>query len=75
MRALRQLGISVEIIKQPVDLLVCHRGITALMEVKGSHKEFTKSQVEFIARWPGVIHVVRNADDAVRAVIGEEVMR
>ena len=73
-RGLRQLGVAVENIKKPVDLLVWYRGEYSLVEVKGSHKELTKDQVEFIARWPGKIHIVRTLDEAIRAVIGEEVL-
>jgi hypothetical protein len=73
-RALRQLGVSVENIKKPVDLLVCYRGITSLMEVKGTDGRLTKDQVEFIARWPGQIFVVRNVDEAIRALLGDKVL-
>ncbi len=80
-KALRACGVSVEVIGKPVDLLVCHRGETSLMECKaqrptsegGSHG-LTKDQVEFIARWPGTIHIVSTPDAAIRAVIGESVL-
>ena len=68
---LRECSVMVEIIGQPVDLLVCCRGQTSLVEVKGEDGRLTKSQVEFISRWPGKIHVVRTPDEAVRAVLGE----
>lgn len=76
---LKACSVSVEIIGKPVDLLVCCRGVTSLMECKsrrptsegGSHG-LTKDQVEFIARWPGRVHVVESPDDAVRAVLGAE---
>lgn len=78
---LRECSVSVEIIGKPVDLLVCCRGETSLMECKserptseGGSNGLTKDQVEFIARWPGKIHVVRTPDEAVRAVLGEQVM-
>jgi hypothetical protein len=72
-RTLRQLGVAVENIKKPVDLLVCYRGETSLMEVKGTDGRLTKDQVEFIARWPGKVHIVRTPDDAIRAIMGEGV--
>jgi hypothetical protein len=72
-RTLRQLGVSVENIKKPVDLLVCYRGETMLVEVKGTDGRLTKDQVEFIARWPGKVHIVRTPDDAIRAIMGEGV--
>lgn len=75
-RTLRQLGVSVEVIGKPVDLLVCFRGETSLMEVKaprarseGGGHGLTKDQVEFIARWPGKIHVVKSAGEAVEALM------
>lgn len=79
--ALRRVGVSVEVIGKPLDLLVCCRGETSLVECKaprptsegGSHG-LTKDQVEFIARWPGKVHIVRSEDEAVRAVLGEKAM-
>lgn len=73
---LRECSVKVWILGRPLDLLVCCRGITSLVEIKNpdGKDEFTKEQVEFIAEWPGTIHVVRSPDEAVRAVLGEEVM-
>lgn len=73
--ALRKVGVSVEVIKLPVDLLVCHRGETSLMEVKTEDGGFTKYQVEFLSRWPGKVFVVRSAEDAVAQILGPDVMR
>ena len=71
-KALRRCGVSVEIIKQPVDLLLCHRGITSLMEVKNSdgRDRLTKEQIAFIGRWPGKVHIAHTAEEAISAVIG-----
>lgn len=62
---------SVEIIKEPVDLLLCCRGVVSLMEVKNPNgkDQLTKQQIDFIARWPGKVHIVRTPDEAVRAVV------
>lgn len=73
-RTLRQLGVSVEPIGKPVDLLVFFRGETSLMEVKSSNPDggdhqLTKDQVEFIARWPGKVHIVRSVGEAVQALM------
>ena len=67
---LRACAVSVEIIGKPVDLLVCCRGETSLMEVKNmaGKDTLTKDQVEFMARWPGKIHVVRTEDEALLAL-------
>lgn len=73
--ALRKVGVSVEIIKLPLDLLICCRGETALVEVKTEEGSFTKVQAEFLARWPGKVYVVRSPQDAVAQVLGPDVMR
>lgn len=79
---LRRVGVSVEIIGKPVDLLIWHRGETALMECKdprpsseGGAHGLTKEQVEFIGRWPGKLHIVRSLNEALTAVLGKEVMK
>lgn len=80
--ALRKVGVTAEYIKQPFDLVVFnpHTRETSFVECKvprptsegGSHG-LTKAQAEFIARWPGPIHIVKSVDEAVRAVLGEKV--
>jgi len=74
--SLRKCSVSVEIIGKPVDLLLCHKGETSLMEVKNPDGKdtLTKAQVEFIARWPGRVHVVRSVREALEAVIGAEAL-
>lgn len=74
--ALRHIGVSVEIIGKPLDLLLWHRGEYSLMEIKNpdGFDRMTKDQVEFIARWPGRIHIVRSKEEAIRAVIGEKAL-
>lgn len=71
---LRECSVSVEIIGKPLDLLVCCRGETSLVECKTKDGDLTKAQVEFLSRWPGKVFVVRTPDEAVRAVLGEGVM-
>jgi hypothetical protein len=46
---LRRAGISVEIIGKPVDLLICCRGETSVMEIKNPDggDRLTKDQIEF----------------------------
>lgn len=72
-KALKAAGIQVEPIGKPVDLLVCCRGETSLVEVKNpdGRDRLTKDQVEFIARWPGKLHIVHSADEAMRALLGD----
>lgn len=81
--ALRRVGISAEYIKQPFDLVIYNprKHETAFLECKtprptseGGEHGLTKSQVEFIERWPGKIYVAKSAEEAVRLVIGEEAL-
>jgi hypothetical protein len=88
MRALKAAGIGSESIGKPVDLIVWSRafcphcrgelpdGKTELMEVKNPEGKDTlsKDQVEFIARWPGKIHIARSKEEAVAMVVGKEAM-
>ena len=75
MKALRRCGCSVYYIKLPLDLLVCCRKETLLVEVKEDGGRLTKTQEEFILTWPGRIEIVRGPDDAVRKVLGVEAMK
>jgi len=72
-RALRQCGISVEIVGLPLDLLIHNprTNQTSLMEIKTEDGRLTKQQVDFIARWPGPIDIVRGPQDALKAVLGD----
>lgn len=74
-KALRAIGASVYYCKLPLDLLVCHRKETMLLEVKEDGGRLTKAQEEFIATWPGRVHVVRGPRDAVNQVLGQEAMK
>ena len=75
-RALKACGIQVEIIGKPVDLLVYNPRSqeTSLVECKALDGRLTEDQVKFIARWSGPVHIVRSAEEAVAAVLGEKVM-
>ena len=79
--ALKRVGVSVEVIGKPVDLLLWCNGEYSLMECKNPERtsedpdsRLTKAQVEFIDRWPGKIHLARTPEEAVRLVLGEKVM-
>jgi hypothetical protein len=76
-KALKSVGISVEYIKLPFDLVLYNprNAETAFGECKVGINGFTKAQAEFVGRWPGKIYVFRSPEDAVRQVLGEEVMR
>lgn len=87
-KALHRVSVSTEVLGKPLDLLVWARatcphcdgvlphGETSLLEVKNpdGKNEYTKGQVEFIARWPGRIIVARSEEEAIRAVLGEKVL-
>jgi hypothetical protein len=68
--ALKKIGARCYYIKEPVDLVVGFRGRTLLLEVKGEGKPLTQAQQEFMATWPGEVHVCRTIDEAIAAVIG-----
>lgn len=72
--ALRRCGVAVEVIGQPVDLLIHSRFGTALMECKTEDGRLTKDQVEFVSRWPGPLHIVRTVDEALLAALGDGVI-
>ena len=73
-KALRAIGASVYYVKLPLDLLVCHRGITMLVEVKEEGGRLTQAQEAFLETWPGRVHVVRGPLEAVAAVVGPKAM-
>ena len=49
-------------------MLACKHEKLWLIEVKGPKGKLTPAQVEFMATWPGVVHIVRSVDDALRLV-------
>ena len=74
---LREANFKVKYIKEPVDLLVAGinprtgRRTNVLMEVKVDGGRLTKQQVEFIAEWPGPLHIVKTGDEAVEIMVEE----
>jgi hypothetical protein len=51
------------------DLLCSLRAYTCLVECKSPGEELRKSQVEFLARWPGDVWVACTPKEAVDAVV------
>ena len=76
MRALKKVGVSVEYIKLPFDLVAFNPRTreTMFVEVKTESGRLTQAQTAFIGRWPGRIVVAYSAEDAVRQVLGAEVL-
>ena len=76
--ALRKCGVHVihlsDLGKGIPDLLCWHRGRYLLLEVKAPDGYPNKEQQEFIARWPGELHIVHSVDEALTAVLGKDVM-
>ena len=72
--ALRAVGATVEVIGEPVDLLVGFRGQTWVMEVKDGKKvpsarRLTPQQERFFASWRGGPAIkVESVGDAMRAI-------
>ena len=82
--ALRKIGASVLLLHQVgrgvPDLLVWHRTLAGvgrylLMEIKERGKGPNDEQREFMASWPGEIHIVHNVPEALEAVLGKEMLR
>jgi hypothetical protein len=75
--ALKRIGAKAYYLKKPVDLLVGYRGKNYVIEVKNKNgkDEMTTEQAEFMATWPGEVHVVYTPEEAVAVVIGPEAMR
>jgi hypothetical protein len=73
-QAMRSVGAKVEHSHQIgggfPDLIVWAKGRTFLVEVKMPGEKLNKQQVEFVAAWPGELHVVHNEAEAVKAVTG-----
>lgn len=73
--ALRRIGASVVVMKEPVDLLIGWKGRTIALEVKDIGGRLTKAQEEFFAYFGGEAYVVQNIQQAMEAVLGKEAMR
>jgi hypothetical protein len=72
--ALKKIGAKCYYIKKPVDLVVGYRGRSILLEVKRPDKrnwEMTQEQKDFIAGWPGEVHVCYTVEEAISAVVGK----
>lgn len=51
-------------IDQPVDGILCYRGVTALVEIKQPKGKLRPNQEKFLKEWPGLSWVVRSEADA-----------
>lgn len=77
-KALEACAVKVYVLGKPVDLLCCRQDKQLfLLEVKNpdGFNRITKEQADFMLTWPGDVHIVRTPDEAIRAVLGEEVLR
>lgn len=76
-QALERCGVRVYDLKDPVDLLCSHRNVWFVLEVKNpdGKDRITTAQAKFIAESQAEVHIVRTPDEAVRAVLGEDVMK
>jgi len=67
-KTLTQLGITVENIKVPADLMVAKRAVTVIVEVKNpkqkaSDRRLTDNELLFYNRWTGLFCVIETKDD------------
>lgn len=68
--ALRKIGCDVQIIGDPVDLLVGYRARNYLIEVKQpGEKPRTAKQKKFLSTWKGQVRVVQSAEEAIQLVL------
>jgi hypothetical protein len=71
-KALRAIGAAVfplhRVGQGCPDLLVCGRNRTLLIECKVRGEKINKTQAEFIAKWPGEVHIVYTPEEAIKAV-------
>lgn len=77
-KALEACAVKVCVLSKPVDLLCCRQDkVLFLLEVKNPEgkNETTQEQAEFMATWPGDVFIVRTPQEALRAVLGEEILR
>lgn len=62
----RSVGISVEPIDTPCDLIIGWGGRSALVEVKTEKGGYTESQKKFLTTWRGDYITVRSVDQALK---------
>lgn len=68
-RALRDVGATVDVIGEPVDLLVGWNGRNLLLEVKRDAKaQLQPSQEAFFREWRGVVVRVNSVSEALAAI-------
>ena len=73
-RALKAIGCSVDIIEEPVDLVVGLRKRTVMMEVKNPANgdwKLTPKQQKFFAEFNGEAYIVENEGQALKAMLGK----
>lgn len=73
-KALKAIGCSVDIIEEPVDLVVGLRKRTVMMEVKNPDTkdwELTPKQKKFFATFNGEAYIVEDEGQALRAMLGK----
>jgi hypothetical protein len=74
--ALRRCGAKVFPLHQvgggcPDLLVAINQERTFLLEVKMPGEKINKLQAEWLAAWPGEVHVVRTPDEALRVLLGK----
>lgn len=74
--ALRRAGVAVEVVGRPLDLSCAVRDPGGswrhlYMECKDDDGRLTKAQIEFLARWPGEVHIVHSPIEALNACFGD----
>lgn len=63
--ALEAVGMSVEPLGRPLDVLVGYGGRNWLIEIKQPKGKLRASQERFLAKWRGHAEVIRSVDEAL----------
>ena len=66
--ALKKIGCTVDVIGEPVDLLVGYRKKNFLIECKSPKGKLTPPQKKFFAEWKGQVRKARSAEEAIKLV-------
>ena len=80
-KALRQIGVCVFVLKRPLDLLAAVRRPgeadtrTMLLECKDAGCDLNANQREFWDSWIGEKHIVHGPTEAINAVLGKEALK
>ena len=65
----RNMGLSVERLNTPLDLLIGYNKKNYLIEVKMPNKKLNKNQIKFVDNWQGQWFMVNSIDQAQQIAV------